>query len=510
MPAEMPEYSVRTRTVPGGQSSTAPVDDVDLSGPGEADDARTGHATDGSTASATAPHLRTVKVRLVGAFDTVDDVAVTPGRARVHEAGWQSWSPTGTYLLDERSPRPQHAWQQLMRFRPGSPPPESGFQSEGVLALSATEHGPGSTHPSTRTHGVDEVPTIRVQHTAGRVVVSADGPVQAADVEGGVGDALVAFGDEWAERCGVRSIAAPPSVWCSWYHYFLDVTPADVEENLAAMDRLDLPVDVVQVDDGWQSGIGDWDAYSERFRALPDLVARIRDRGRRAGIWVAPLTVGSRSRLAREHPDWLVGDGRTATGASHCAGWTSRTPRRPLIFSPACARCATSGSTTSSSTSSTPVPSRVRRHEDVTPVAAYRRGLALVREALGEDTYLVGCGAPLLPSVGLVDAMRVSADVLNPEDDEPGLARLRGEQAIVARAWQHGRFWVNDPDCLVARPGFELRHRWADLIDAFGGLRSASDRIQDLDDWGVRTTRRLLSTAPPPSPFDPRRMGQTP
>ena len=148
-----------------------------------------------------------------------------------------------------------------------------------------------------------------------------------------------------------------------------------------------------------------------------------------------------------------------------------------------------------------------RRHEDLSPVAAYRRGLALVREALGEDTYLLGCGAPLLPSVGLVDAMRVSADVLNPEDDEAGLARLRGEQAIVARAWQHGRFWVNDPDCLVARPGFELRHGWADLIDVFGGLRSASDRIQDLDDWGVRTTRRLLSTAPPPSPFDPHVTG---
>jgi alpha-galactosidase len=442
----------------------------------------------------------------VEVFDTVDDVAVT-GRARVHEAGWQSWSPAGTYSLSERSPRPEHGWQQVMRFRPGSSTPESGFQSEGVLVLSDDATRTRLYTPVDTGSGVDEVPTIRVRHSAGRVVVSANGPVWGRDVEGGIGDALVAFGDEWARRCGVRPIAAPPSVWCSWYHYFLEVTPADIEENLAAMHRLDLPVDVVQVDDGWQSGIGDWDAYSERFRALPDLVSRIRDRGRRAGIWVAPLTVGSRSRLARDHPDWLVGEGGQNWGQSlHGLDVTHPAAAAHLQESLRVLRDLGIDYVKLDFLYTGALPGR--RHEEVTPVAAYRRGLVLVREALGEDTYLLGCGAPLLPSVGLVDAMRVSADVLNPEDAEPG-ARLRGEQAIVARTWQHGRFWVNDPDCLVARPGFELRRRWADLIDAFGGLRSASDRIQDLDDWGVRTTRRLLSTAPPPSPFDLRPTAQT-
>ena len=353
------------------------------------------------------------------------------------------------------------------------------------------------------------MPTVRARQVAGRVVVSADGPVRIQHVDGNVADALVSFGDEWAARCGVRAIAAPPSVWCSWYQYFLDVTPADIEENLAAMDRLDLPFDVVQVDDGWQSGIGDWDTYSERFRELPDLVARIRGHGRRAGAWVAPLTVGSRSRIARDHPDWLVGDGGRNWGQS-LRGLDVTHPAAAAHLQDSLRALHDLGidyvKLDFLYTGALPG----RRHEDVTPVAAYRRGLALLREALGNDTYLLGCGAPLLASVGLVDAMRVSADVLNPDDDGPGHSRLRGEQAIVSRAWQHGRFWVNDPDCLVARPGFGLRHRWADLIDVFGGLRSASDRLEDLDDWGVRTTRRLLSTAPPSSPFDPRVVGQTP
>lgn len=132
-----------------------------------------------------------------------------------------------------------------------------------------------------------------------------------------------------------------------------------------------------------------------------------------------------------------------------------------------------------------------------------------MRRALGEETYLLGCGAPILPSVGLLDAMRVSADVWNPDDDEPGRTELRGEKAVRARAWQHGRFWVNDPDCLIARPSWHLRERWAGAVERFGGLRSASDRIAELDDWGVETTRRLLSSVPPPTPLSPQVVGQS-
>ena len=186
---------------------------------------------------------------------------------------------------------------------------------------------------------------------------------------------------------------------------------------------------------------------------LPDLVARIRDSGRRVGIWVAPLTVGSESRLAREHPDWLVGDGGRNWGQSlHGLDVTHPAAADHLRACLHALRGLGIDYVKLDFLYTGALPGR--RHEDLSPVAAYRRGLTLVREALGEDAYLLGCGAPLLPSVGLVDAMRVSADVINPEDDERASSRLRGEQAIRSRAWQHGRFWVNDPDCLVARPGF--------------------------------------------------------
>jgi alpha-galactosidase len=71
-----------------------------------------------------------------------------------------------------------------------------------------------------------------------------------------------------------------------------------------------------------------------------------------------------------------------------------------------------------------------------------------------------------------------------------------------ARAFQHGRFWVNDPDCLIARPAVERREQWAEHVERHGGLRGSSDRLRDLDDWGLETTRRLLASPPPPDvPF---------
>ena len=66
-----------------------------------------------------------------------------------------------------------------------------------------------------------------------------------------------------------------------------------------------------------------------------------------------------------------------------------------------------------------------RRHEHLSGTEAYRSGLAPVRETVGPDVYRVGCGAPLLSSVGLVDAIRVSPDTFH-EGGEDGSTGLRG------------------------------------------------------------------------------------
>lgn len=433
------------------------------------------------------------------AFEVVDEVAVDLRRARVHEAGWQTWSPTGTYGVDTPSPRPESNLRQVMQFRPGRSLPRRGYQSEGVLVVDDGLGGPARVYAPGPGTGV---PTVRAQVRHGRLFIASDGPTDVALVDGGVESALAWFGDGYAARVHAPAIRPAGTVWCPWYHYFERATSADIAENLAAIDRHDLPVDVVQVDDGWEAGIGDWNAYSPGFRDLPDLVRRIHDSGRRAGIWVAPLTVGSRSRLAERHPDWLVGDGGQNWEQS-VHGLDVTNPAAAGYLADALAALCDLGidyvKLDFLYTGALPG----RRHEDVDELDAYRIGLALVRRAAGDETYLLGCGAPLLPSVGLVDALRISADVLNPTMADSGADRLRGAQAIVSRSWQHGRFWVNDPDCLVARPSFPLREEWADLVQRWGGLRSASDRVEELDARGLALTRRVLSSPAPTSPLAP-------
>jgi alpha-galactosidase len=98
--------------------------------------------------------------------------------------------------------------------------------------------------------------------------------------------------------------------------------------------------------------------------------------------------------------------------------------------------------------------------------------------------------------------MRISADTSPrwaPADAEmsfPGGAAA--ELSVHGRAYQHGRYWVNDPDCLLLGPGVEHRERRVKMVREHGGLRGISGRVADLDDWAASTVRELLTA--PPSP----------
>jgi len=439
-------------------------------------------------------------------FREVGEARLGPG-ARVYEHGWQSWTPTGVYPATATSPRPPSARSRTMHYRAQTEFPERGFQAAGLLALDPGEGGPvqiwSAPDPSR------EVPNIRAIDEGERLRVSADGDVEQTSHGGDLRSALGAWAEELARRAGLGKPRSLSPGWCTWYQYFTDVREEDVLENLEALDRLRLDAAVVQIDDGYQAGIGDWLDRSSRFpHPLSELVDRIRASGRRAGIWTAPLLVGARSRLSAEHADWLVGDADAGhnwgqplsvldvthpDAAAHLqhvfrtlAGWGFDFFKIDFIYAGALAG---------------------RRHGDAGGIAAYREAVRLIREAIGPRATLLGCGAPILPSVGLFDAMRVSPDVApyyQPSDGDLGApSQLSAALTGRARAFQHGRFWVNDPDCLIVRPHVERREEWAEHVERFGGLRMSSDRLDSLDSWGLETTRRLLQPSPP-DPFDLR------
>ena len=414
----------------------------------------------------------------------VDEVSVDPATARVYAEGWQSWSPATWYSAGATGQAPQEDWQHQMRFRPGTPVAPTGLQGEGLLVVEPGDGGQTRLYATTEP---TRVPTLRAELVDGSILVTTTGPVETRTSDDGGEAALAAYGDE----IGGGALAAPPRVWCSWYRYFEEVTAADVLENLRDFDRHDLSIDVVQIDDGWSLGLGEGLAASDRFGSLEALVDTIRETGRRAGIWLAPFTVGTSTSLAREHPDWLVGRAGRNWGQD-LAGLDLTHPAVRELLTGHLERLVAIGVDYLKLDFLYAGAAPGRRHGDADGAAAYRSGLALVREVVGPDVYLVGCGAPLLPSVGLVNAMRVSPDTFH-EGGEDGSTGLRGLMALAARAWQQGRLWVNDPDCVVVRPSYSQRERWAAVARRYGGLRSFSDRVADLDQWGLDTVRDLLA-----------------
>jgi len=438
---------------------------------------------------------------------TFRDVAEVPisGQTVVYEHGWQSWSPTGAYPAAATSPRAPNPRAHAGHYRPGKPAPDHGFQGEGLLAVGSSDRG--TVRIWSAIDPVREVPSIRARTQDGHLLVSADGDVAEHSHPGGLWAALGAWADDLARRAGLGPVQSLPTVWCTWYQYFLGVTQEDVLENLAAIDHLNLDVGVVQVDDGYEAEIGDWLERSSRFpHPLAELADRIRATGRRAGVWTAPLLVGERSRVAAEHRAWLV------KGASAGRNWGQDLAALDVTHPDAAAHLQHVFQTFSEwgfdyfkvdflyAGALEGV-----RWADATAIAAYREALRLIRQAIGPSATLLGCGAPILPSVGLVDAMRVSPDTgpqYEPHNDD--LSQPSQLAAVLtgrARAFQHARFWVNDPDCIIVRPVVERREDWAKHVERFGGLRCSSDRLASLDEWGLETTRRLLRPSST-EPFD--------
>ncbi|WP_176697098.1 glycoside hydrolase family 36 protein [Microbacterium sp. 3J1] len=431
----------------------------------------------------------------------LSEIAVGP-KARIYAEGWQSWSPTTWYSRDDAVLRPEEPWQHAMRFRPGTEIAADAVQGEGLLVVDPGDGAPahvfgardvGSTVPTIRAAWHDDRVTVDTDDGSASAVTtwSVDAAAGGADAGATGSAALASFGERFGAAAGARTGAPSPRVWCTWYQYFEEVTSADVVENVRAIDDRGLDIDVVQIDDGWSLGTGEWTAANPRFGSLPDAVAAIRDSGRRAGIWAAPFSVGATSTVAREHPDWVLGDaGRNWGDDLRGLDLTHPGVRDYLTRVFSGIRDLGIDYVKLDFLYAGAIPG-ARWDADATPISAYRSGLELIREVLGDEAFLLGCGAPILPSVGLVDAMRVSGDTFH-EGGEDGSQGLRGRMSLEARAWQHDRFWIDDPDCLVARPEFALREEWAEVVLAAPGIRGFSDRIDGLDDRGLDLVRELL------------------
>lgn len=100
--------------------------------------------------------------------------------------------------------------------------------------------------------------------------------------------------------------------WTSWYNYYGDVSEEIVLRNLQALQENKYRLQIFQIDDGFQAAVGDWLLINDKFpNGLKPIVAKVKEAGYTPGLWLAPYAVAFNSKLASEHPDWLVKDPAT-------------------------------------------------------------------------------------------------------------------------------------------------------------------------------------------------------
>ena len=305
---------------------------------------------------------------------------------------------------------------------------------------------------------------------------------------------------EMVSTISTTAVPEVPTGWCSWYYYYDRVKEADIIENLnlAAVAFKPFGLQYVQIDDGFQQAAGDWDTNQKFPHGHRWLTDQIHQQGLKAGLWVAPFAVAEKSSIFKEHTDWLIKDeegkplqiwenqfwgGRIyGLDATHPEArqwlyqlfhrvvneWEYDYVKIDFVF------FAAQGGV---------------YHLPISPTEACRLGLETIRKAVGEGRFILGCGAPLGPSIGVVDGMRIGQDVsARWESVLPCIL------ATANRFFFHRRVWFNDPDCLVVRPplSFEQAQVWASIVSLSGGMNLFSDRLIQLPEERVRLLQRTL------------------
>ena len=283
--------------------------------------------------------------------------------------------------------------------------------------------------------------------------------------------------------------------WNSWYHYYRAITPTKLRNALKSVVQSDFPAQVFQIDDGFQSAVGDWLQPKTEFRGqMPELAKEIKSNGLMAGLWLAPMVADKTSQIYKRHPDWLLRDTNgqlLRVGYNPLwGGWyfglnfyhqevqqfltrvfqtvTQRWGYQFLKLDFLFAACLA------------PPPNKTRA-QVMSEVLDFIRKLC-------PDTLLLGCGVPLGSAAGRMDYCRIGPDTHLAWDH--GLLRFLRKrervstylavQTIVSRWWLNGLWFGSDPDVFIMRPDAhqlteEVQRTLLLTTAIFGSLHFTSD-----------------------------------
>ena len=415
--------------------------------------------------------------------------------------GWQSWTLT-TWLDPSERPLPIRSPQ----FRAKDEDPLHAFDKNHVSAwVGAVELGD------------DDILLLGALDLGGRVQLDSTSLIGSYEfgegawfiARGSEDDVFQSYANLLAEKFGKTRYEKAPRVWCSWYSLYKWINEHIILNALNSLG--DLPFDVFQIDDGWQITHGDWEPTRKFPSGMSELALRISATGRIPGIWLAPFMVTKLSSIYRDHPDWLLRDehGRPvpvgitwegvpyALDTTHPAvlewldklirkvrGWGYEYLKLDFLYAGA-------------------IPGK--RHQEIPREVAYRNAMQVMRAAAG-DAYILACGAPIIPSLGLCDGIRIGPDVspywlntpltiwLNNPNDTSTQNSVR---TSIHRMWLKSLVNI-DPDVMFFRSRHNaLKLHERQLLQDLGtitGFKATSDLPQWMNVQEVKSLRDFLES----------------
>lgn len=405
-----------------------------------------------------------VACRLSG-LTKVHDVELVSGAGMVHVErvfvqGGRMGGPSGCHRIDEDIP-----------------------ESHGLVALCG-EEGALFVYARDHRHYVNSYSVKKIYGLFGKEAAGFSGGFNLENVACGelvlpsisftedrdLAEGLRNCAAEIAAYMGARTHKPPVFHWCSWYYLYENLDQAILEDYLGAFKKeRDIHFRYIQIDAGYAPSLGDWLISNYRF---PEGIKKAADTIIRAGyvpgIWIGPFMVGDQSMLYRDHPDWVLHDLEDRpvtelTSYNEPKMWgnrdgnyyvldTSHPEALDYLRKVFCTlrEWGFGLFKTDFMVWNMHDTSEVKRYNpNLTSVEILRNTLRVIRESIGEESYLLGCIAPFMPFIGYADGMRIAGDVGAQWDGAYGPVNMIRE--LAADNYFNHIFWQNDPDSVLLR-----------------------------------------------------------
>ena len=331
--------------------------------------------------------------------------------------------------------------------------------------------------------------------------------------EGEAHDLLSTYANYIAELNGAVPAKELPVGWCSWSCYYADVNEERIRRAADAQVAYGRGcANLIQIDDGWQkntSFCGDWYADERKFPSGLEATSQyVRDKGMAFGLWLAPLLLSEKTPAYEAMKDMAMD---AVTLREHYHPFNLGDPRFHEHLRRTFRRLIDDYGVSYFKLDFLAAAIRYFHGDGgfVRFPAGYcvellRKSLLVIREEVGEDVFLLSCGAPTLIGAGIFNGARMSADIIwgkNRNNPSYWSIMKRCISTVGRRYFYHNKVYTNDPDGVVLRDvdrgdGFNCTwseaELWSVAVAMSGGLVLSNDELEQLSPARRRLYERLL------------------